>query len=46
MAKRLIEEDLRMNILVNGDAGKKAALDAAKTFDELGKKLEIAKMIS
>lgn len=43
MAKKLIEEDLRMNILVNGDAGKKAALDAAKTFDDLGKKLEKAK---
>ncbi len=43
MAKKLIEEDLRLNILVNGDAGKKAALDAAKTFDELGKKLENAK---
>lgn len=43
MAKKLIEEDLRLNILVNGDAGKKAALDAAKTFDELGSKLEKAK---
>lgn len=43
MAKKLIEEDLRLNILVNGDAGKKAALEAAKTFDDLGKKLENAK---
>ena len=43
MAKKLIEEDLRLNILINGDAGKKAALDAAKTYDELGKKLEKAK---
>lgn len=43
MAKRLIEEDLRMNILVNGDAGKKAAIDAAKTFDDLGEKLKTAK---
>ena len=32
-----------MNILVNGDAGKKAVLDATKAFDDLGKKLDDAK---
>ena len=43
MAKKLIEEDLRLNLLVNGDAAKKRILDAQKTFEDFSEKLDEAK---
>ena len=39
MAKTLIEEDLRMNIVINGDRGKKEINDLEEKLDGLNKQL-------
>lgn len=39
MAKKLTDEDLRLNIIINGDGAKKALLDQQKEVDSLKKKI-------
>ena len=43
MAKTIKNEDLRLNIIVNGDAGRKGILDTQKAISDLEGKLKSLK---